>query len=260
MAATATLGKIDEYEAEKEDWQQYVERLDHFFTANGIADAGKKRAVFLSIVGASTYKLLRNLVAPAKPGDKTFAQRVEVLSTHFRPTPSEIVERCRFHGRYRKPGESIATFVSELRSLTEFCNFGATLETMIRDRLVCGVNDVGIQKRLLSEPGLTYAKAVELAQSLESAAQNVKELKVKPEGRDPVQPNPRQEVHKLASSSSRRSVLTCYRCGKAGHVVAKCRFSKDVICHQCGKTGHLRRACKSSERGGGMRKQKNRSP
>ena len=162
MAASATLGKIDEYEAEKEDWQQYVERLGHFFTANGITDAGKKRAVFLSVVGASTYKLLRNLVAPAKTGDKTFAQLVEVLSTHFRPMPSEIVERCRFHSRYRKPGESIATFISELRALTEFCNFGATLETMIRDRLVCSVNDVGIQKRLLSEPGLTYTKAVEL--------------------------------------------------------------------------------------------------
>ena len=157
----------------------YVERFGHFFTVNSITGAGKKRAVFLSVVGASTYKLLRNLVAPAKPGDKTFAQLVEVLSTHFRPTPSEIVERCRFHSRYRRPAESIAVFVSEL---TEFCNFGNTLETMIRDRLVCCVNDVGIQKRLLLEPGLRYAKAVELAQSLESAAQNVNELKVKPEG------------------------------------------------------------------------------
>ena len=36
-------------------------------------------------------------------------------------------------------------------------------------------------------------------------------------------------------------------------------IQQDVICHQCGKTGHLRRACKSSEGGGGMRKQKNRS-
>ena len=51
-----------------------------------------------------------------------------------------------------------------------------------------------------------YTKAVELAQSLELAAQNVKELKVKPEGRDPIQPNPRQEVYKLASSSSRELI------------------------------------------------------
>ena len=44
---------------------------------------------------------------------------------------------------------------------------------MIRDRLVCGVNDVAIQKRLLAEPTLAYEKAVELALSAETAARSV---------------------------------------------------------------------------------------
>ena len=47
---------------------------------------------------------------------------------------------------------------------------------MLRDRLVCGINDEKIQNRLLSETGLTYMKAMSLAQSLETAAQNLKEL------------------------------------------------------------------------------------
>ena len=66
-----------------------------------------------------------------------------------------------------------ATFVAELRSLAEFCNFGGTLEVMIRDRIVCGINDTAVQKRLLAEPGLTYAKAVEIAQGAETAAHRV---------------------------------------------------------------------------------------
>ncbi len=36
-----------------------------------------------------------------------------------------------------------------------------------------------MQKRLLAEPKLTYARAIELAQSLEQADKNVKELKLK---------------------------------------------------------------------------------
>ena len=71
MAAAATLGKIDEFDSSKEEWPQYVERLGHFFTANDIKTAEKKRAVFLAVIGPVTYRLLHNLISPAKPGDKT---------------------------------------------------------------------------------------------------------------------------------------------------------------------------------------------
>ena len=55
-------------------------------------------------------------------------------------------------------------FVSQLHSLSENCGFGDTLEDMLRDRLVCGIRDNAIQKRLLSEHDLNFAKAVQLAQ------------------------------------------------------------------------------------------------
>ena len=58
--------------------------------------------------------------------------------------------------------------------LAEFCNFDDTLDVMIRNRLVCGINDTEIQKRLLSQPELTYVKAVEIAQAAETAAQSLR--------------------------------------------------------------------------------------
>ena len=76
----ATLRKVDKFDASKEEWPQYEERLTHFFQANDIDDAGKKRAVLLSVVGPVTYKLLRNLLAPAKPGEKTYGELVTKLS------------------------------------------------------------------------------------------------------------------------------------------------------------------------------------
>ena len=42
-------------------------------------------------------------------------------------------------------------FLSELPALAEFCNFGPSLDDMLRDRLVCGVEDPPIQRRLLAE-------------------------------------------------------------------------------------------------------------
>ena len=94
---------------------------------------------------------------------------------------------------------------------------------MIRDRLVCGINDTAIQKRLLSEPKLTYAKAIEIAQATETAAQSLRELRSKPEeGRV----SPKQDVHRTTASSSSSSAesssIVCFRCGRVGHTVARC--------------------------------------
>ena len=70
----ALIGKVVEFFSDQEGWDQYNERLKHYFSANGITDSGKQRAILLTVIGAKAYSLLRNLVSPAKPGDKTFAE------------------------------------------------------------------------------------------------------------------------------------------------------------------------------------------
>ena len=62
----------------------------------------------------------------------------------FSPKQSEIVQRSKFYSHLRKPGENISSHVAELRTLAKHCNFGGTLQVMIRDRLVCGVSDDSI--------------------------------------------------------------------------------------------------------------------
>ena len=156
--------------------------------------------------------------------------------------PSEIVERYKFHTRVRRPGEAVATYLSELRALSVNCNFDLVLGDMLRDQLVCGINDDQMQKRLLSEPKLTLEKATKIAHSMESAVQNVRQLQT-------VQPmqESREGVHKVGSSplhTHEKSAITCYQCRKTGHQSAKCRH-KDAKCHSCGKVGHLQAVCRS---------------
>ena len=48
---------------------------------------------------------------------------------------------------------------------------------MLRDRLVCGVRDIRIQRRLLAEPKLTWLKrALDLALAIEAAGKNASEI------------------------------------------------------------------------------------
>ena len=123
----ATLRKVDEFDASKEEWSQYEEQLTPFFQANHINVAGKKRVVLLSVVGPVTYKLLRNLLAPVKPGEKTYGELVATLSAHYSLPLSEIIQRFKFHSHFCNPGESVATYVVEFFVL-EFYNFSQILQ------------------------------------------------------------------------------------------------------------------------------------
>jgi len=220
----ATYGRISEY-CESEDWAQYEERLKFYFEANDIQDDGKQRAILLSVCGASCYTLIRNLVYPVKPSDKSFEELCDVMRNHTNPKPSEIVQRFKFNSIVRTPGESIANYVAALRELSKHCNFGDHLEEMLRDRLVCGVNDVKIQRRLLAEVDLTYRKAREIAVKMELASKNVEDLKqtttADSHGVGAVQ----RDINKVQVESAGRREQTanlgqsvpppseCYRCG-----------------------------------------------
>ena len=162
------------------------------------------------------------------------------MQDHHQPPPSAIVQRFNFHSRSRRQGETVSAFVAELRKLTEYCQFGDTLSYMRRDRLVCGINDQKLQRRLLAEPTLTYEKAFALAQALETADKSAKELE-KASGVHFMQPHSRP---KGTPAEPQRQGQACYRCGGTNHSSATCRF-KDSDCLHCGKKGHIAKVCRS---------------
>ena len=62
------FGHLQEFRSETETITSYLERVEIYFTANDVPEE-KRVPVFLSTVGATTYILLRDLVAPEKPQD-----------------------------------------------------------------------------------------------------------------------------------------------------------------------------------------------
>ena len=89
----ATHGSVGEFNSGVEDWASYTERLKQYFAANDVENADKQRAILLSGCGASTYQLIRDLVAPAKPTTKTFAELVKLVQEHHQQPLSFIVQR-----------------------------------------------------------------------------------------------------------------------------------------------------------------------
>ena len=167
---------------------------------------------------------------------------MKLLKDHFHPKPSEIVQRYKFDSRTRKQGESVSEYVAELRRLAQDCNYGEKLKQMLRDRLVCGINDERIQRRLLSETELTFDKALSIALAVETANKNAHDLKV-----------PSASVNFVKSKRGlqgadgfKGATTECYRCKGTKHTAAECKF-KQVKCYVCGKIGHIAKACRNKD-------------
>ena len=126
---------------------------------------------------------MKSFVQPNTSKEQSYTELKEYLEKHFNPKPSSIVQCFKFNTRIRKSGESVATYVAELRAIGEHCDFGDKLDLMVRDRLVCGINDTHIQRRLLQEPNLTYkeARAMEIAvRDFQDITQQQHQQNVKP--------------------------------------------------------------------------------
>ncbi|XP_077974470.1 uncharacterized protein LOC144430410 [Styela clava] len=178
-----TFGKIEEY-SNGQDWSEYVERLGHYFEANEIESADKKKAILLS-------------------------------NLHLNPKPLVIAERVKFHERIQHDGETVNEFLAQLRKLSEHCQFGEFLNDSLRDRFVSGLMSTRMKRKLLTEVDLTLQNAVKIATGMELAEKQANELSCKFE-KLPVDES-KPKVHKVqnnqrfATRSEIRKFKECFR-------------------------------------------------
>ena len=239
-----------EFVPDNEPISAYLERMELFFLAHGV-DADKQVAVLLSNIGSKPYGVLRSLAVPRMPKELRYADVVKILKDHYEPAPLIIGERYRFHQRGQDIGESIADYVAELRRMATKCKFEETrdfLEESLRDRFVFGLRAEGIRKRLLTEPNLTFAKAIEIAQSVETAS------------KDAQQPfeHVSSKINNVPTSTPAKS-NPCHRCGQTNHKPSNCKF-KDATCLACGNKGHIKRVCRTGKLPQRGQRQQQRQP
>ena len=213
----ATYGTLTEFRRETEEFSAYLERVELYFAANEIAEE-KQVPIFLNVVGGATYGLLRSLVAPDSPKNKSLEELIALLKDHFEPKPNTIAERFRFHRRNQHQGESVVEYVAELRRLAVRCAFGGYLKEALRDRIVYGLRSEPTQRKLLGEEALSLGRAVDVAVNIESAQKHALALKG----------SPSLAIGKVDHHEHRTDPPAngkpCYRCGNLGHRAADCPF------------------------------------
>ena len=193
-AAPALTAGIRTYQAST-DWQEYLERFEFSCFAQGIVDVQRKKALLLASVGQEAYTTIKSVLSPLSPVNVPYKELLEKVGKYFAPKKSVILSRFKFNQCVQEPGQLTAEFIAKLKRLAEKCDFDQTLDCMLRDRLVCGVRDSALQKRLLAEEdSLTFAVAEKLSLAAESVIRDVSQLTA---GRDGGAPAP-EAVHLAA--------------------------------------------------------------
>ncbi|KAK9751611.1 hypothetical protein QE152_g4804 [Popillia japonica] len=142
-------------------------------------------------------------------------------------------------------------FITDLKKLSQNCNFGELRESLIRDRIVCGILDKKVRDRLLREAKLDLTqcvnilcKAAELAEAQSkqlSEETNASNLNGKQQNKTKT---PKLEADTNKQSKCRKCGLfhwkncpaygkICRNCRKYNHFEKMCRYKKTNLIEEC---------------------------
>ncbi|XP_062542178.1 uncharacterized protein LOC134210171 [Armigeres subalbatus] len=194
-------------------------------------------------------------VAPQNLRNMTYQEIVDVLEGHFNPQPLEISENFRFKCRRQgdknacSPDETIDEYLVALRKIAVTCNFGAYLETALRNQLVFGMKRNDIRSRLLEKRVLTLQDARDIAVGMELSLKGGAEIEGALAKQDvhalqhpPGKPKTKKVGGPSQAAGKSAGDLHCYRCGDKSHLAKKCRH-QNTVCSFCKIKGHLERVC-----------------
>lgn len=163
------------------------------------------------------------------------------------PKKNTVFERHQFWMYPMTASVFINKYVTELRQKSKDCEFGASENDMIRDKIVFSMNDQYLKERLLREPNLTLEKTIDTCHAAEIASAQIQAMSAATQERFV------HAVHKKKQDSQPRNkgpkqytqisghVNMSRKCGKS-HQPKQCPVY-GFSCHKCSKQNHNAKMC-----------------
>ena len=93
------------------------------------------------------------------------------------PRKNVTISRHNFFTYKQTEGQTFSEFVTQLRSLSDECEFETLKHSLIKDMIVCGTLDNKLRERLLREANLTLDNAIKLGHAAAETKKHIKALK-----------------------------------------------------------------------------------
>ena len=123
-------------------------------------DAEYRVATFIPCIGPEAIDVFNGLPFENEAAKKDIDKVLELMDNYCIGETNELYESYIFNMCNQESGETIDAYVTTLRTLSDSCNFGAARDRLIRDRIVAGVRDNSVRKKILQESSkLTFQNA-----------------------------------------------------------------------------------------------------
>ena len=235
-----------------ENWRKWKQRFQLYMEASGTMNKPEKQrvAIFLHLIGEEALEIYNTFSL------STAEQKIEVLFRKFEeycnPRRNITFERHKFFTCVQESTENIDQYVTELRTKASTCEFGELCESLIRDRIVCGISSNTLREKLLQESDLSLQKAIDMCRASELSKRQTKSITEDPKSVDYVNkkaspgskfpPKDRKEKDRQQKTKP-GSQNGCKRCGTV-HAPRKCpAFGK--VCQKCKNRNHFASQCKT---------------
>lgn len=147
-----------------ENWRKFKQRFQVYLSAIGADDESDKTqaSVFLHVVGDDALEVYNNFQFRVQDDKIKLDKIMEKFEEYCIPKRNVTFERHRFFTCVQKTGETVDQYVTELRNRSKTCEFGGLTDSLIKDRLVCGIPDNCLRERLLREQDSDLEKAINM--------------------------------------------------------------------------------------------------
>ena len=139
---------------------------------NKIEDSEVKKVHFITLGGPVVYSQLKLLYPAGNFDEVSYDDWIRKLCDRLDKTESDMIQRLRFNTLNQNPDESLKDYALSLRLQAQFYGFGDHKDVAILDRIVAGVKDNELRKRLLREEKLSLATAEKILETWEMATTN----------------------------------------------------------------------------------------
>ena len=162
-----------------ENWKIWKQRWNNYVIVAGLTaqSPSYKIALFLHCIGEDALRIYNAFKFDNAIDRNNLEMIIKKFDEYTIGELNETYERYIFNSRNQKQNESIDAYVTCLRTLGKTCNFCDCIkDSILRDRIVLGVQDRRLRKRLLQERNLDLKKCIDLCKSAEAANTQLKSI------------------------------------------------------------------------------------
>ena len=130
-----------------------------------------KVKLFLYLLWSRGREIYSTMTFEAPVHERNLKQVMDAFDRHCNPKKNETVERYKFFSRFQNPRESLENFITDLKLLATTCNFGVLKDSLVRDRIICGIQDKQLREDLLKDPYLDLQRCLDACRAAELSKQ-----------------------------------------------------------------------------------------